>query len=72
MGLFLSPTDPGTIGGTNGDLGIGGLPDAIAFGIDFFYNSNKGTKRLGRTQTKRTKRTVTQLLVSVQLTPMVI
>lgn len=47
MGLFLSPTDPGTIGGTNGDLGIGGLPDAIAFGIDFFYNSNKGDQTFG-------------------------
>ena len=47
LGLFLSPTDPGTIGGTNGDLGIGGLPDAIAFGIDFFYNSNKGDQTFG-------------------------
>ncbi|MBJ7648572.1 lectin-like domain-containing protein [Weissella confusa] len=47
LGLFLSPTDPGTIGGTNGDLGIGGLPNAIAFGIDFFYNSNKGDQTFG-------------------------
>lgn len=47
LGLLLSPTDPGTIGGTNGDLGIGGLPNAIAFGIDFFYNSNKGDQTFG-------------------------
>ena len=47
LGLFLSPTDPGTVGGTNGDLGIGGLPDAVAFGIDFFYNSNKGDQQFG-------------------------
>ncbi|SJX67711.1 Phage tail fiber protein [Weissella confusa] len=42
LGLFLTPSDPGTIGGTNGDMGIGGLANSISWGIDFFYNSDKG------------------------------
>lgn len=38
LGLFLTPEDPGT----NGDMGIGGLANSISWGIDFFYNSDKG------------------------------
>lgn len=41
LGLVLAPIAPsklGTTGGTGGDLGIKGIPNAVEWGIDFYQN----------------------------------
>ncbi|WP_447408817.1 hypothetical protein ACDP95_00595 [Weissella confusa] len=46
LGLVLAPIEPsklGTTGGTGGDLGIKGIPNAVEWGIDFYQNDGDAT-----------------------------
>ncbi|MBJ7679595.1 KxYKxGKxW signal peptide domain-containing protein [Weissella confusa] len=54
LGIFLTPEDPGVVGGTNGDMGIGGLKNSISFGFDFFYNAERGDQTFGTSTTNAT------------------